>query len=215
MSNSFSMDRFRKMPLVGIMRDVPEEAMNMLAGLYLESGLTTLEITMNSKGAVNTLARLTAQYGAALNIGAGTVLTSEELDMALLAGAQFIVTPVLNDAVIKRCVKKGIPVFPGAYTPTEIYKAWEMGASMVKVFPASRLGADYIKEVMAPMRFLKLLPTGGVTLNNCLDFFEKGAAGVALGSSLFPKELIQNEKWNEIKGLFRQFHDCIESHDLS
>lgn len=209
MSNSFSMDLFKQTPLVGIMRDIPPEAMNILAGLYLESGLTTLEITMNSEGAINTLTGLTGKYGTKLNIGAGTVLTLEELELALSAGAQFIVTPVLNEAVIKCCVKKGIPVFPGAYTPTEIYKAWEMGAGMVKVFPASRLGPAYIKEVLAPMRFLKLLPTGGVTLENCQDFLEGGAAGVALGSSLFPRELIQHEKWTELKELFERFQDLI------
>lgn len=206
MSNRFSIDLFREMPIVGIMRDVPPEAMNRLADLYLESGLTTLEITMNSEGAATTLSALTGKYRTKLNIGAGTVLTLKELDQALSAGAQFIVTPVLNEAVIKRCVEKEIPVFPGAYTPTEIYKAWEMGVTMVKVFPASRLGVSYIKEVLAPMRFLKLLPTGGVTLENCQDFLKAGAAGVALGSSLFPKDLIQNKKWGALQELFEQFY---------
>lgn len=209
MNKSFSIDLFEKMPVVGIMRNISPESMNILTALYLEAGLTTLEITMNSEGAVNTLAELSKKYGTKLNIGAGTVLTLEELNRALSAGAQFIVTPVLNEAVIKSCVKVGIPVFPGAYTPTEIYKAWEMGAGMVKVFPASKLGVAYIKEVLAPMRFLKLLPTGGVTLENCLDFLKEGAAGVALGSNLFPQKLIQDRKWDELKELFRQFHDLI------
>lgn len=209
MKESFSTDLWEEMPLVGIMRGIPPAAMLRVAGLYAEAGLTTLEITMNSEGALPTLKTLSERYGRKLNIGAGTVLNPEELDRALSAGAQFIVTPVLNPAVISRCVEQKIPVFPGAYTPTEIYQAWEMGADMVKVFPASGLGAGYIKNVKAPMRFLKLLPTGGINLDNCLDFLQAGASGIALGSSLFPPALIREEDWDGLKKIFEQFQQKI------
>lgn len=209
MNNSFSKKLFEKMPVVGIMRNVPPPAMEIITDLYLESGLTTLEITMNSEDAVSTISSLTKKYGEKLNIGAGTVLTLDDLEQALSAGAQFIVTPVLNEEIIEHCVQKNIPVFPGAYTPTEIYKAWTMGATMVKVFPASKLGVNYIKEVLAPMRFLKLLPTGGVTLENCHTFLQAGASGVALGSGLFPKALIQTQNWDALKNLFEQFYHKI------
>lgn len=206
MNSPFSFDLFEKVPVIGIMRNFPPDAMNIIAGLYLEAGLTTLEITMNSEGAADTLSTLSEKYKTKLNIGAGTVLNLEELEIAISAGAQFIVTPVLNKEVIKHCVQERIPVFPGAYTPTEIYKAWEMGATMVKVFPASSLGAGYIKEVLAPMQFLKLLPTGGITLDNCEDFLASGATGVALGSGLFPKELVIRHQWDGIKKGFDQFY---------
>jgi 2-dehydro-3-deoxyphosphogluconate aldolase/(4S)-4-hydroxy-2-oxoglutarate aldolase len=209
MNHSFSATLFEEMPVVGIMRGIPPVAMHKIADLYLESGLTTLEITMNSAGALPTLKALSRKYGTELNIGAGTVLNLEELENALSFGAQFIVTPVLNKTVIDRCVEKGIPVFPGAYTPTEIYQAWEMGADMVKVFPASGLGADYIKNVKAPMNFLKLLPTGGIDLENCLDFFQAGASGIALGSSLFPRTFIEHENWTALSALFEQFRNRI------
>ena len=210
MTNTFSQTLFQEAPLVGIMRNVPPPAMHKIAECYLKAGLTTLEITLNSEKALSTIETLTEKYGGQLNIGAGTVLNLKELEQALSAGAQFIVTPVLKKSVVSHCAEKRIPVFPGAYTPTEIHKAWEMGADMVKVFPAAGLGADYIKDVLAPMRFLKLLPTGGVNLDNCRDFFQAGATGVALGSSLFPKTLIQHENWGDLTKLFEQFRILLQ-----
>jgi 2-dehydro-3-deoxyphosphogluconate aldolase/(4S)-4-hydroxy-2-oxoglutarate aldolase len=174
-----------------------------LARYYAEAGLTTLEVTMNSDEALTTITRLVQDFDEKLNIGAGTVCTLEDLDKALAAGAQFIVTPILQEEVIKACVQQQIPVFPGAYSPTEIYKAWHLGATMVKVFPATKLGASFIKEVLAPMDYLKLLPTGGVSLDNFKDFFVAGAAGVGMGSQLFPKKLIEEGDWEELSVLFR------------
>lgn len=215
MNEPFSTNLFDEMPLVGIMRGISPAAMHQVADRYVKAGLTTLEITMNSAGAVPTLAALSGKYGTKLNIGAGTVLNLQQLETALSAGAQFIVTPVLNQSVVAFCVERGIPVFPGAYSPTEIYQAWEMGADMIKVFPASGLGIDYIKNVKAPMEFLKLLPTGGVNLENCVDFLQAGASAVALGSSLFPKTLIQQENWDALEELFGQFHDKIKKFIMS
>lgn len=212
MSNHFSFNLFEKVPLVGIMRNIPPEAMNIIAGLYQEAGLTTLEITMNSEGATTALSALSKEYKKRLNIGAGTVLNLKDMDMAISSGAQFIVTPALNEVVIQRCVQERIPVFPGAYTPTEIYKAWEMGATMVKVFPASTLGAGYIKEVLAPMQFLKLLPTGGITLDNCQDFLDAGATGVAIGNGLFPKKLVAHQQWGELKMRLEKFYILVKNY---
>jgi 2-dehydro-3-deoxyphosphogluconate aldolase/(4S)-4-hydroxy-2-oxoglutarate aldolase len=142
-------------------------------------------------------------YG--LNIGAGTVCTKDDLDAALEAGAQFIVTPVLSKKVVKSCVKKGIPVFPGAYTPTEIFQAWSLGASMVKIYPATALGPGYIKDLKAPMNQLKLLPTGGVSLENMEAFLKAGANGLGIGGQLFDKKLIQDKNWDGLKAHFLQF----------
>src|SRR5690606_18081736 len=105
---------------------------------------------------------------------------------ALDAGAQFVVTPITDEEVISACVERDIPIFPGAYTPTEIYKAWSLGASMVKVFPASKLGPDYIKEVLAPLQQIHLMPTGGVGLENMEAFYKAGAKGFGIGSQLIP-----------------------------
>lgn len=202
MGHSFSWERFFEMPVVGILRGYSREQVEMLANPYCESGMGTLEVTMNSGEAIAILSSLVKAFRGRLNIGAGTVCNENDLDKALVAGAQFIVTPILDKAVIRTCVKKKIPVFPGAYTPTEIYKAWSLGASMVKVFPATELGPGYIREVLAPLDQLKLLPTGGVNPGNFIDFFRAGAKGVGMGGHLFPRHLIAEGRWEELREHF-------------
>ncbi len=213
MSKPFSWEAFNKIPVIGIMRNIPQARVEMLVSQYYECGFTTLEVTMNSEGAANTISYLSEIYTDTLNIGAGTVLTLEDLDEALAAGAGFIVTPVINEEVIKMCVARKVPVFPGAYTPSEIYRAWKMGAAMVKVFPATRLGPDFIKEVLAPMNFLKLVPTGGVSIDTLTDFFKAGAAGVGMGSTLFPKSLVENGQWDELgkhfSSILKKYNDLL------
>lgn len=215
MRKSFSWEAFNRIPVVGILRNVSLAKIKLLAVIYKGSGLTTLEITMNSVGAAETIDYLSGKYGDTLNIGAGTVCTPEDLEQALTAGATFIVTPVLNEEVIKACVTKKIPVFPGAYTPTEIYNAWSLGAEMVKVFPATRLGASYIKDVLAPLPYLNLLPTGGIGLDNCTEFLQAGAKGLGIGSTLFPPKMIEEENWEELNNLFLSFVKKINDYKNS
>jgi|SRR5690554_1767935 len=205
MNHPFSKERFDSMPLVGILRGFPANQMEKLAELYANAGLTTLEITMNTEGATQTIASLVKAVGDKLNVGAGTVCSLDDLDQALEAGAQFIVTPVIDEEVIKKCVSLNIPIFPGAYTPSEIYKAWSLGATMVKVFPASKLGPDYIKEVLAPLNKIQLLPTGGISLDNMEAFIRAGARGFGIGSALVPKPLVEREEWEALSQHFNRF----------
>ncbi|MDR6805860.1 2-dehydro-3-deoxyphosphogluconate aldolase/(4S)-4-hydroxy-2-oxoglutarate aldolase [Dyadobacter sp. BE34] len=202
---TFSWELFNKAPLVGIIRNVSPEDVKRILPIYREAGLTTVEITMNTPGATDMIRYALENEHYGLNIGAGTVCTKDDLDAALDAGAQFIVTPVLSKKVIKSCVKKGVPVFPGAYTPTEIFQAWSWGASMVKIYPATALGPGYIKDVKAPMNQLKLLPTGGVSLENMEAFLKAGANGLGIGGQLFDKKLIQDKDWDGLKTHFLQF----------
>jgi 2-dehydro-3-deoxyphosphogluconate aldolase/(4S)-4-hydroxy-2-oxoglutarate aldolase len=202
MTKHFSWELFNRIPVVGILRNVAIEDVKVLAGFYQESGLTTIEVTMNSAGAAEMISHLSGTYSGKLNIGAGTVCTMADLDEALSAGATFVVTPIVNEEVIKTCVAKDIPVFPGAFTPTEIYKAWSLGAEMIKVFPATQLGATYIKDVLAPLPQVKLIPTGGVSLENFADFLKAGAKGLGMGSTLFPQQLIKEKNWEELENLF-------------
>ncbi len=205
MSNNFSFDLFNKMPVVGIMRNVPDDHIAAIAEVYWRSGLTCLEITMNSSNAEQHIASLVETYKGRLNIGAGTVCSMGDLEKALAAGAQFMVTPILNEEVIKTCVDKKIPIFPGAYTPSEIYKAWSMGATMVKLFPAGDLKPANIKEILAPLDFVSLMPTGGVTLKNFTQYFEQGAKAVGLGSNLFPKDIIARQDWAALGEIYEAF----------
>ncbi|RDV16881.1 bifunctional 4-hydroxy-2-oxoglutarate aldolase/2-dehydro-3-deoxy-phosphogluconate aldolase [Pontibacter diazotrophicus] len=212
MKSSFSWEAFDKIPVVGILRNVPSQHLQKLFAVYLDAGLTTIEVTMNSAGATEAISSLVKTYGDRLNIGAGTVCTLGDLDKALLAGAQFIVTPILNEEVIKACVARNVPVFAGAYTPTEIYRAWELGASMVKVFPAGQLGARYIKEVLAPLNQIKLLPTGGISHDNFAEFLEAGASGLGMGSQLIPKALVEKEQWEELSKHLSEFVEKYHSY---
>lgn len=177
--------------LIGILRGFDRSTVEKIVPACVRGGLRQLEITMNSPGAVGLIRVATNLGGSALQIGAGTVLSEPQLEAALEAGARFIVTPLVNEAVIRRCVASGIPVFPGAYSPTEIVRAWELGATMVKVFPADQLGPAFIRNVKAPLPHIKLLPTGGVSLETLPEFVRAGADGFGVGSPLFDAKRIE------------------------
>jgi 2-dehydro-3-deoxyphosphogluconate aldolase/(4S)-4-hydroxy-2-oxoglutarate aldolase len=128
----------------------------------------------------------------------------------LKAGASFIVTPIISENVIQFCVKNNIPVFPGAYTPTEIYLADRLGATAIKVFPATQLGTRYIKDVLGPLNTLKLVPTGGITTSNIKSFFEAGAFGLGMGGSLFDKEIIKNQDFEALEKHFIKITEIVK-----
>ena len=210
-NREFSWNGFSKVPIVGIIRNLSFEVIEKILPVYLSAGLTTIEITMNTPAADEIIRFAADKYKGQLNVGAGTVCNTDDLDLAIMAGSQFIVTPILDPDVIRTCVSKGIPVFPGAYTPTEIYQAWKLGASMVKVYPATSLGPDYIKDVKAPLNKIKLLPTGGINLDNIQTFIKAGADGLGIGSQLFDKTLIKDENWEGLELHFKQYVSKLNS----
>jgi len=201
MSQSFKASAFEKIPVVGILRGTSVEESHFIASTYQQQGFYTLEVTMNTPMVEEIIITLSEEYPE-LCIGAGTVCSVSDLDKAIAAGARFIVTPILNNAVIRACVEANIAVFPGAYTPTEIYQAWQLGATAVKVFPATQLGPTYLKNVLAPLNSLKLIPTGGVSLDNLKSYFRAGAYGVGMGSSLLQKQYISDK---DSEGLGQHF----------
>ena len=201
MERNYKQVLFDKMPVVGILRNVPLNVIEAILPYYKKAGFTTLEITLNSENVCEIISKL-SEDNPEMNIGAGTVCTMADLKKALDAGASFIVTPILDTAVVIYCKEHTIPIFPGAYTPLEIYTADKLGATAVKIFPATQLGPGYVKDVLAPLPNLKLLPTGGVSLDNIASFFKVGAIGVGMGSSLFDKTLIANKDYD---GLFQHF----------
>lgn len=206
---AFSWELFYKAPIIGIVRNLEMEDVIEILGIYKEAGLTTIEITMNTPRAEELIRYAVDRYEGVLNVGAGTVCTKKDLKKALNAGAQFIVTPVIRKKIIRSCVKKAIPIFPGAFTPSEIYLAWSIGATMVKVFPAKTLGPDYIKDVMAPLNEVKLLPTGGIDLNNLESFKRAGAVGYGIGSPLLKKSFIKEKDWVGLKEHFKKFVEKV------
>ncbi|WP_396185094.1 bifunctional 4-hydroxy-2-oxoglutarate aldolase/2-dehydro-3-deoxy-phosphogluconate aldolase [Flavobacterium sp.] len=208
-NSGFSWELFDEAPVVGIVRGIPLEKVLKIADVYVESGLTTIEITMNTAGAIEIITVLRNRYPQ-LNVGAGTVCSLFDLTEAVNAGAQFIVTPIIDAEVIRKSVELNIPIFPGAYTPTEIYNAWKLGASAVKIFPATQLGNQYIKDIAAPLNKIKLLPTGGVSVANINSFFQSGAIGVGMGSSLFDKKMVDEENFEGLKKHFIKIKNQIK-----
>ncbi len=197
MKNEFKADKFDEMPVIGILRNVPIPDIEAILPFYIKAGFTNLEVTMNSTGAEEMIRYLSENYPS-LNIGAGTVCDKNDLKRAVKAGASFIVTPVVDEKVIKKCVKWGIPIFPGAFSPLEIYTASKYGATGVKVFPANHLGPAYIKDVLAPFQHLKLYPTGGVNLENISAYFKAGAKGLGMGGTLFLASLLETKDYENL-----------------
>ena len=197
MKNEFKADKFDEMPVIGILRNVPLPEIEAILPYYIKAGFTNLEVTMNSTGAEEMIRHLSENYPS-LNIGAGTVCDKNDLKRAVKAGASFIVTPVVDEKVIKKCVKWRIPIFPGAFSPLEIYTASKYGATGVKVFPANHLGPSYIKDVLAPFQHLKLYPTGGVNLENISAYFKAGAKGLGMGGTLFLASLLETKDYENL-----------------
>lgn len=196
---------FTRIPIIGILRGYGRDETTGILDAYGAAGLSAIEITLNTPKALDIINEQVSRYGANLKIGAGTVCSLNDLENALDAGAGFIVTPVLDISIIQRCREIGVPVFPGAFTPTEIFRAWEAGASMVKLFPADQLGPAYVKQILAPLDSIKLLPTGGIGLNNLEAYLQAGASGFGLGSSLFDQQLINGKDWTGLRKHFEKF----------
>jgi len=192
------LDRFRELPLMGILRGVQAESIEPVIEMAISSGLQTVEITMNTPGAPDLIRRAVKSSQGRLMIGAGTVVTSEHLKVALDAGARFIVSPMLVYDVLEYCRDNEIPVFPGAFTPQEIYNAWVAGATMVKIFPAQFLGPEYIREIKGPFNSIDMLACGGITPENIRSYFDCGASAVAFGGSVFREEWLKARDFDSI-----------------
>ena len=158
-------------------------------------GVKSIEITMTVPGAVDIIRQLLRAVPADVLIGAGTVLDEETAGKVIEAGATFVVGPLLNLGVVMLCVKRGITVMPGCYTPTEILTGWRAGADIIKVFPATSLGPKYFKDLRGPFPDIRLMPTGGVTIDNVGEWIAAGACAVGIGSDLLDKKAIEEEKY--------------------
>ena len=169
-----------------------------------EGGLTSIELTMTTPGAIRMLEKATAELPDFI-FGLGTVLDAETARAGILAGAKFIVTPALRPDVITLCKRYSVPILSGALTPTETVNAWEAGADAVKIFPAEFFGPAYIKSLKAPLPHIDLVPTGGVTAENVGDFLKAGATATAAGSSLVEAKALKEKNWAAITAKARAF----------
>ena len=195
MTKSQIISRLLDPGIVAVIRVDSAAALLPICEALLAGGVTGLEITMTSPDAVATIAHASKQFGDRALMGVGTVLDTETCRAAILAGAQFVVTPVCRPAIVEMCLRYAKPVACGAYTPTEALTAHEAGADFIKLFPADGLGPKYIQNLLAPLPMLRIIPTGGVTVETAGDFLKAGCAALAAGSSLVAKEFIQNQDW--------------------
>jgi 2-dehydro-3-deoxyphosphogluconate aldolase / (4S)-4-hydroxy-2-oxoglutarate aldolase len=205
MQKSEVLRSLRTLGLVPVLRAESEAQALALADAIAAGSVTALEVTMTVPGAIRVMRRL-AEDRPEILIGAGTVLDPETARMCILEGAQFIVSPALNTRTIEMCHRYGIAVLPGALTPTEIVTAWEAGADVVKIFPASALGgAKYLKSVKAPLPQVEMIPTGGVSQATAAEFLAAGAFALGVGADLVDLKAIAEGRPESITESARQY----------
>ena len=195
------------MPIVRA--DAPEQALKA-AKAVCRGGIPVLEITMTAPRAVRVLEKMADEYGDEIILGAGTVLDPETARACMLAGAQFFVSPSLSLPTIEICSRYSKVSMPGALTPTEVQRAWDAGADLVKVFPVGNVGGpSYLRALKAPLPQVSMVPTGGVGIENVAEFFAAGASAVAVGSGIVGRQALQTGDYPRIETKAREFLDAV------
>jgi len=164
----------------------------------LAGGVRAIEVTCDSDGVLDMIRAISAEFGDRMLVGAGTVLDLETAEAALDAGARYIVSPHTDADLIRPLAERGIPVVPGAFTPTEALTAWRAGAVVVKLFPSGPVGPGHLKDLRGPLRQIPFLPTGGITLGNAASFIDAGAWGLGIGSALVDAPLVAEGRFDEL-----------------
>lgn len=205
MSKHTDLQRVLDGGIVAIIRAPSSEQLGRVARALYEGGIDVIEVTFTVPRALEILSEVRKDLGDKVLLGAGTVLDPETARAALLAGAQFVVSPVVNVDVIRMCNRYDKLVMPGAFTPTEILTAWDAGADIIKVFPAEIGGPAFLKAVHGPLPQVRLLPTGGVNLDTLGDFVAAGACAVGLGSALVEKSAVEKGDMDRIRDLAAQY----------
>lgn len=188
-------ERLKQHPIIPVLRKVPyEKSQSIIKALY-DGGIRAVEITMESVGAESIIQETLKAFPEDLLVGAGTVLSIGDCQRAIDAGAQFIVSPVLDEAVMQYALEQNVPFIPGVFTPSEMVKAHNGGAAMIKLFPASVLGPAFIKDVQGPLSHIDIMTTGGITMETASTYLDAGAKVVGAGSALVRKDLVESNDW--------------------
>jgi 2-dehydro-3-deoxyphosphogluconate aldolase / (4S)-4-hydroxy-2-oxoglutarate aldolase len=210
MNKSWVLQRIRDIGLVPVVRAESADQAKRAVAAIMAGGVSVLEVTMTVPGAVDVIEQLSQAFGSEALIGAGTVLDPETANKCISAGAQFIVSPALNEETIAFCRARDIAIFPGALTPTEVVRAWNAGADAVKVFPAGAVGgASYLKALKAPLPHIELVPTGGVSLKTAADFIKAGAMALGVGADLVDMQALRDGNDQLITERARQFLQIV------
>ncbi len=204
-----------KNKIVVIVRGIEKEKLIPLAQAMYDGGIRLLEITYSADKSISdeqtaqNIKMLTEHFGDKMYIGAGTVLTEEQVEMTMDAGGEFIISPDTNPDVIKMTKKLGLVSMPGALSPSEIQAAHRNGADFVKLFPAVNLGVDYVKAVKAPLSHIKLLAVGGINENNMSDYLKAGVCGFGIGSNIVSKKLVDANDFKAVTELAKKYNDAL------
>jgi 2-dehydro-3-deoxyphosphogluconate aldolase/(4S)-4-hydroxy-2-oxoglutarate aldolase len=195
--------------VVAIVRSDSADPLIEIVDALQAGGLTCIEITMTTPGTLEAIAAASQRFAGRCAIGVGTVLDPETARAAILAGATFVVSPIVDEPTIRLCRRYSVASIPGAFTPTEIVRAWQAGADVVKVFPATKLGPSFFKDMRGPLPQIKLTPTGGVSVENAGAFIRAGAVAVGVGSALIGKDAVQAGDFATLTARAKAFLDAV------
>jgi 2-dehydro-3-deoxyphosphogluconate aldolase / (4S)-4-hydroxy-2-oxoglutarate aldolase len=191
--------------IIAIIRADNSDQLLEAAEALLAGGVTAMEVTMTTPNALQVISDVSGRFGTKLLMGVGSVLDPETCRAAILAGAEFVVTPVTKPEVIRLANRYGKPIAAGAFTPTEALTAHESGADFIKLFPAELGGPDYVKTLLAPLPMLQIIPTGGVTPETAPTFLRSGCVAVGAGSALVSRDILANRDWKALKARAEAF----------
>lgn len=210
MSRDTTLSRMIESGVVAVLRAPNGEILADVAAALLAGGVEAIEVTFTVPGAHRVIEHVADRLGDKILLGAGTVLDPETARIALLAGAEYIVTPTVNVKVIELCRRYDKAVLPGALTPTEVLTAWEAGADIVKIFPSELTGPGYLKALRGPLPQVRVMPTGGVNLQTAADFLRAGACALGIGGSLVEPKAVANRDMARIESLARQYIEIVQ-----
>ena len=207
----------RDRKVIAIIRGYAPDVCLRLAEAYAQGGLGLVEVTFSQKApetwkdTAAAIAAIRARFAGVLRVGAGTVLTAEQLTLCEQAGGEYMITPNVNVELIRDCVRRGLVAMPGALTPSEAVAAFDAGASFVKIFPAGALGPGYVKALTAPLAHIPFLAVGGISPDNAADFLRAGCVGVGVGGNLTNREWIAADAWDKIAAAARRLVEMCAS----
>ena len=211
MNKPQQLELLQKEKIVAILRSEKSDQLVNVAKALHEGGVSIIEITFTVPNALKIIETVADAIGDKILLGAGTVLDSETARTAMLAGAEFFVSPGTNADVIRTCRRYNKSIFPGAFTPTEVLTAWEAGCDAVKVFPCDVVGAKHVKALKGPLPHIPMIPTGGVNKETAEDFLAAGALAVGVGSSLAPKAAIESGDYDAIVQHAQEFVAAVQT----
>jgi 2-dehydro-3-deoxyphosphogluconate aldolase/(4S)-4-hydroxy-2-oxoglutarate aldolase len=195
--------------VVAVIRLAEADRLRAVAEALLEGGVRALEVTMTVPRAAALIEELAASVPDAAIVGAGTVLDAETARQVVLAGARFVVSPVFRPEIVALGHRYDVAVMPGCLTPTEILSAWEAGADIVKVFPATALGPGYVKDIRGPLPQVRVMPTGGVTRDNAGEWIRAGAVAIGVGTALVDRQAVAERRYEAIAAAARHFVEAV------